>query len=344
MTKHTVRWGLLSTARINERLIPAIKASERSELLAVASRNHEKAEVYARDRGIPRAYGCYEDLLVDSDIDAVYLSLPNGLHAEWSIRSAEAGKHVLCEKPLAITPEEVDRMIVAARQHGVLIQEAAMYRFHPQTQTVQRLVAEGAIGTVRTIQCSFGFTLANQSDIRLDPDQGGGALWDIGSYPVSFIRSVLAAEPTEVTAWQVATDRGVDLSLAGQMRFASGALTQFTCSFQTVTHWQATLTGSQGQIVLDQPWLNVVGTTGHATIIRKNTGGKATFGDSTDFLTETLTYEQCNAYADQVAAIEACILDGAPSVLSLTDSRANVATIVALYASARERRSVTVKS
>ena len=342
MSKHTVRWGLLSTARINERLIPSIKASSRSELLAVASRDHEKAAEYARERGIPRAYGRYEDLLADPDIDAVYLSLPNGLHAEWNVKSAEAGKHVLCEKPLAVTPEEVDRMMDAARQNKVIIQEAAMYRFHQQTQTVQRLVAEGAIGAIRTIQCSFGFTLANQSDIRLDPEQGGGALWDIGSYPVSFIRSVLAAEPKEVTAWQIANERGVDLSLAGQMRFASGALTQFTCSFQTVTHWKATLIGSEGQIILDQPWLNVVGTTGRVTITRKNTGGKATFGDSTDFLTETLTYEQCNAYADQVAAMEACILDGASSVLPLVDSRANVATIVALYAAAREGRSVTI--
>ncbi|MBM3262562.1 MAG: Gfo/Idh/MocA family oxidoreductase [candidate division Zixibacteria bacterium] len=344
MNKKSVRWGLMSTARINERLIPALHASSRSELVAIASRSREKAEGYARDRGIPRVFGGYQEMLDHPGIDAVYISLPNDQHAEWSVRAAEAGKHILCEKPLAISPAEVDRMIEAAQRGGVVMQEAAMYRFHVQTQTVQRLVAEAAIGEIRFIQCSFGFTLSRVLDIRLDPDAGGGALWDIGSYPVSFIRSTLRTEPVEVAAWQTESDRGVDLSLAGQMRFASGTLAQFTCSFQTLTHWHASITGSEGSIHLDQPWLNVVDTTGHLTITRKKTGGKAAFGDSTDFLTETITYEHCNAYADQVAGMEACILDGTPPVISLTDSRANVATIVALYTAAREGRAVRPES
>ena len=341
MIEQRVRWGLLSTARINERLIPAIRQSDRSELIAVASRSQEKAKDYASKRNIPRAYGRYEDFLADADIDAVYISLPNAHHAEWSIKCADAGKHILCEKPIALTPEDVDRMADAAENNGVTLQEAAMYRFHPQTGKLIEMVAQGAIGDLRVIQGNFGFTLANRPDIRLNPSLGGGSLWDIGSYPVSFARAIMRAEPVEVIGWQVLGDDEVDLTFCGQMRFSVGTLAQFSSSFQTMPHSEAELIGSQGTIHLDLPWLNLLGETAHVRILRGGSTETDTFGDSRDDLAaETLTYENCQAYFNEVEAMVATILDGAPPTISLEDSRGNIATLVALYRSARENKMV----
>ena len=344
MASDAVRWGLLSTARINERLIPAIRQTERAELRAVASRSAERASEYARNQGIPHGFGSYEELLADPEIDAVYISLPNSQHVEWTVRAAAAGKHVLCEKPLALTAEEVDRMAAASRDHGVIVQEAAMYRFHPQTREVRDLVAGGAVGEVRLIQCNFGFTLTNVGDIRLEPDLGGGALWDIGSYPVSFARTVLGAEPVAVAGWQAPPESGVDLSFGGQLRFESGALAQFCCSFQVLTNWGARLFGSQGLIELDLPYLNQVGARAEVRLRRGGASRTATFGDGTDNVqVEKLVYEDCNAYQCQVESMVSSILDGAEPVIGLADSRGNVAALVALYAAARENRIVSVE-
>lgn len=341
MPGQRIRWGLLSTARINERVIPAIRASERSELLAVASRSQEKADQYAREWQIPRAYGRYDDLLADPDVDVVYIPLPNSLHAEWSIKSAQAGKHILCEKPMALTPDEVDRMVDAARRHGVILQEAAMYRFHPHTLKVQEWAAQEAIGDLRVIRGTFGFTLMHEGDVRLDPDLGGGALWDVGSYPVSFARMLAGANPVEVVGWQVVSDTGVDLTFAGQMRFATGILAQFSCSFQTVPHWEAELIGSRGRIYLNHPWQNRIGQPGQVRMQRGGGAQTVTFGDSTDHLqAETLTDEGSNAYIYEIESMVASMLDGKPTVISLEDSRGNVATLAALYTAAREKRVV----
>lgn len=344
MTSQPVRWGLLSTARINERLIPAIRQTERAEVAAVASRSAEKASRYAAEWEIPRAYGAYEDLLRDPEIDAIYIPLPNSEHAEWSVRSAAAGKHVLCEKPLALTPADVDRMAEAGRTHRVVIQEAAMYRFHPQTRDVADLVAGGAIGKLRAIQCHFGFTLSHVGDIRLAPELGGGALWDIGSYPVSFSRTMVGANPVEVAGWQALSDSGVDLSFGGQMRFRDGAVAQFSCSFEALTNWGARLIGSQGLIELDLPFQNQVGTTARVRVVRGGATATATFGDGTDHLqVETLTYEDCNAYQCQVEAMVSSILDGTEPMIGMADSRGNVATLVALLAAARENTVVQLE-
>ena len=342
MADKRVRWGLLSTARINERLIPPIRKSQRSELLAVASRSKEKAHRYAAEWDIPRAYATYEEMLADPDVDVVYIPLPNSLHAEWSIKTADTGKHILCEKPLALTPEEVDRMTDAARRNGVILQEAAMFRYHPHTHKLKELVGRGAIGDVRLIRGVFTFTLTNEKDIRLEPNLGGGCLWDLGTYPVRFIRTMLGANPIEVQGWQVASDSGVDLSFMGQMRFAAGTLTQFFCSFEAVPERRADLIGSNGIIHADHPWLNNSGEPANVHILR---GGAAdasvTFGDSLDHLIEeTLTYEKINAYESEIDSMVASILDRADVTISLEDSRDNVATVVALYTSAREGRPV----
>ena len=343
MSKEQVRWGLLSTARINERLIPSLRQAQRCELLAVASRNVERAQAYADKWDIPRAYGSYEDLLADPEIDVVYISLPNSDHAEWSIKCARAGKHILCEKPIALIPEDVERMTAAARENGVILQEAAMYRFHPQTHKVRELVAEGAIGELRFIQCNFGFTLINDPDIRREPEKGGGVLWDIGSYPVSFARTMAGDNPVEVAGWQVQSEKGVDMDFGGQLRFAAGTLAQFTCSFQTLPHWEAQLIGSQGHIHLDLPWQNQVGATARVQMLRGGGAAGTTFGDSMEHLeAETLVYEDCDAYFCEVEAMAASILDGTPPTITPEDSCGNIATLVALYTSARENRVVAL--
>lgn len=344
MVEPSVRWGLLSTARINERLMPAFRETARSELVGIASRDSAKATAYANQYGIPNAYGSYEAMLHDPQIDAVYISLPNGFHEEWTVKAADAGKHVLCEKPLALTVGEVDSMAAAARRNGVIVQEAAMYRFHPQTQKLRQMIAEGAIGEVRFIQATFCFTLMNQADVRLDPALGGGALWDIGSYPVSFARTMIGANPTDVVAFQTESDRGVDLSLCGQMRFPGDDVAQFACSFQSVPHWGAEIIGSKGRITLDIPWTHQPGKESHARVTSSGGPTKATFGDSTDHLRDTtFTFEARGAYHYQIESMVASIRDGAAPMISLDDSRGNVQTLVALYESAREGRIVKLQ-
>ncbi len=337
MADKQVRWGLLSTARINERLIPAIRASDRSELLAVASRSHERAQVYARQWDIPRAYGTYERMLSDPEIDVVYLSLPNHLHAEWAIKCAGVGKHVLCEKPIATTPEEVARMVQAAKRNRVIIQEAAMMRFHSQTRYLQELVAEGAIGDVRLIRGVFTYTLENRGDIRMDADMGGGSLWDLGSYCVSFARTVLQAEPVEVSASQVTGDSSVDLSFSAQMRFPAATLVHFFCSFQSFAHVEADLLGAEGRLYVNLPWVNHIGASANVWLTRSGDAEETlTFGDSMDHhAIDTQTYENVNAYQCEVDSMVDSVLDGAEPVISLADSWSNVAAVVALYESAR---------
>ena len=344
MSKQNVRWGLLSTARINERLISPIRAAERSELLAVASREQKKADGYAAEWEIPRAYGSYEAMLSDPDVDAVYIGLPNGLHAEWAIRCAEAGKHVLCEKPMATSPEDVARMAEAAETNGVVVQEAAMMRYHAQTRELRALLARGEIGEIRALRGTFTFMLTREGDIRTNRELEGGSLWDLGSYCVSFMRAMTAAEPIAVQAWQVTTDDGVDLSCTCQMHFPDGIMGQFFSSFATMPRTEAEILGSAGMVRLDVPWLNQTGVTSHVQITRTGaTAAAGTFSDSADHLQEeTITYDNINAYRDEVDNMVACILDGADPVISLTDSIQNVTAISALYQSARENRMVSL--
>lgn len=342
MHTRRVRWGLLSTARINERLIPVLRASERSEVLAVASRSQETARRYADQWDIPRAHGTYEDLLADPDLDAVYIPLPNHLHTEWVVKAADAGKHVLCEKPLALTPAEVDQMAQAAERNRVIIQEAAMMRFHPQTRYLRELLEQRAIGEVRLVRGVFTFVLEREGDIRWDPAMGGGSLWDLGSYCVSFARAVLRAEPVEVIALQTTSPSGVDLSLAAQLRFPGEVMVQFYSSFAAFPHVEADLLGTTGRLHLDLPWVNQLNRSATVQWTRfRQDAGASTFGDDTGRqATATHTFESVNAYQDEVEAMAASILDGAPPTITLADSRHNVATIVALLASARENRPV----
>ena len=342
MAEKKACWGLLSTARINERLIPALRASGRSELLAVASRSTGRAQAYAKQWDIPHAYGTYQQMLADPAINVIYLSLPNHLHAEWAIKCAEAGKHVLCEKPIAITTKEVTRMAQAAAKNGVIIQEAAMMRFHPQTQYLQELVAKTVIGDVHLIRGVFAFTLENPGDIRLDTNMGGGSLWDLGSYCVSFARTVLQAEPVEVSAYQVRGDTGVDMSFSAQMQFPTGTLVQFFSSFLSFAHIEADFLGTEGRIHADIPWANHIGASANVQVTRSgNPEETSTFSDSMEGHTiDTKTYENMNAYQCEIDSMVESVLNGTEPVISLADSWKNVSTIVALHESARTGKPV----
>ena len=344
MPDKIARWGLLSTARINERLIPVIRAAERSELLAVCSRSQEKADAYAAKWEIPRAYGSYDQMLADPDVNVVYISLPNSMHREWAVKTAEAGKHILCEKPLAQTALDVDAMAQAALRNGVVLQEATMMRFHPQTLKLQALLADGIIGDVRLMRGVMCFQLAREHDIRLDAELGGGSIWDLGSYCVNFMRTMMRANPIEVSGWHVPHDTGVDATFFGQLRFASGTVGQFFSSFQAMPRFEADLIGSDGMIQLDCPWVNNVGGTANVHIFGEDKSeSKTTFSDDIRYRTkQTLSSENINAYQDEVNSMVNTVCDGADPVISLADSRDNIATLDALCRSAREGRPVAV--
>ena len=248
-----VRWGIVSTADINRKLIPGARASPKVDLVAVASRDTGRAEAYAREWQIERAFGSYEELLAEPSIDAVYISLPNTLHCEWSIRALEAGKHVLCEKPLSRHPDEVDAAFGAAESNGRLLMEAFMYRHHPQTKRLAELVRAGAIGELRLVRSAFSYALFDESNIRLRTELEGGALMDVGCYNVSGSR-LLAGEPERVygEAWFGPT--GTDWVFAGTLRFPGDVVATFDCGTALTDRDELEAIGSEGSLFVDDPW------------------------------------------------------------------------------------------
>ncbi len=224
-------WGVLSTANIGRWAVnPAIQASKNGELVAVASRDGERAAAFAVEHGIPRHHSSYEALIADPDVDALYIPLPNSMHREWTIRALEAGKHVLCEKPLAMDAAECEEMADAADAAGRILMEAFMYRFHPRTERALALLAEGVVGELRVVRSAFTFKLTRPDNIRLDPDLGGGALMDVGCYCVNASRTLVGAEPVEVSARARWTPRGVDDELAGILTFDDDVTAHFDCA------------------------------------------------------------------------------------------------------------------
>ena len=248
-----VTWGILSTADINRKVIPGAHASEKVDLVAVASRERARAEAYAREWEIPQAYGSYEELLADAEVEAVYISLPNTLHAEWSIRALEAGKHVLCEKPFTRHPEEVDAAFDAAEANGVLLSEAFMYRHNPQTATLVELVREGAIGELRLIRSAFSYGLYDHANIRLRADVEGGALMDVGCYNVSGSR-LLGGEPERVWGEAWYGPSGTDWVFTGTLRFPGDVIATFDCGTALPNRDELEVIGSEGSLFLDDPW------------------------------------------------------------------------------------------
>jgi D-xylose 1-dehydrogenase (NADP+, D-xylono-1,5-lactone-forming) len=248
-----VRWGIISTALINRLVIPPAKASDKVDLIAVASRDQAHGDEYAREWGIERAYGNYEALLEDPDVEAVYISLPNSMHCSWSIRALEAGKHVLCEKPMSRREAEVAEAFDAAERAGLHLMEAFMYRHNPQTRKVTELVESGAIGDLRAVRTAFSFSLDDATNVRLRADVDGGGLMDVGCYCVSGCRLV-AGEPEHVHGEQVIGPTGVDVVFAGTMRFANDVVGEFDCGLSLPSRDELEVMGSEGALFLDDPW------------------------------------------------------------------------------------------
>ena len=323
-----LRWGLLSTARINKVLLPPLRSSARNELTAVASRDMARAQSYAKERNIPRVFGSYEAMLADPDIDVIYNPLPNSLHAEWTIKAAQAGKHILCEKPLANTVEEVDAMAEAAKKAGVVLMEAFMYRHHPQTLKVKELVDSGAIGKLQLLHGAVTFKIGNEDDVRLNASLGGGGIWDVGCYPISYSRLIVGVEPGEVFGWQVTGQvSGVDESFAGQMRFPNNVYALFDCGLRTPRRSYIELAGDEGSLSIPQPFQPYE----NENIVLRN-------GDKE----EVISIRGEDLYRGEVENMADAILDGKPTRMSLTDSRNNVATIQALLRSAQEGKPVSM--
>ncbi len=328
----TVRWGLLSTANINKALIGPIQKSARSELRGVASRDLAKAKRYAADRGIPNACGSYEEMLADPEIDAVYISLPNSLHCEWTIAAAEAGKHILCEKPMAVTLDEFDRMAAAAQANGVTLFEAFMYLHHPQTRKAIEIASSGQLGVLQTVQTWFHFYLPpeNSANIRLNASLSGGSLWDVGVYPNSLAIAMTGANaPTSVVGSRIVGESGVDVAMRGQLHFEDGVVGQISCGFRTPFREGAWLVGDAGILEIPEPWKP--GLSGKESVM------KLTHRDGT---VEEIVTPIIDPYICEVQAMEACVLDGAAPVVTLAHSRAFLQSALALYQSAATGESV----
>lgn len=331
-----VRWGLLSTANINKALIGPLQQSERSELVAVASRDGAKAKDYAETFNIPRAHSSYEALLADPEIDAIYISLPNLLHREWTVNAAAAGKHVLCEKPLVTTLADFDQVVTAAETHQVVIFEAFMYLHHPQTRQALSLVREGRLGNIQQINSWFHFYLApeNAANIRLNATLHGGSLWDVGVYPNSLALAFASAAgsgeaPVEVYASQIVGESGVDVAMRAQLSFANGLIAQISSGFRTPFREGAHIVGDQAMLYLEQPWKpGLEGEASHSTLTTVE--GKST----------TITTPAIDPYLCEVHAMEAALLDGAEPVISLAQSRNFLRSVLAIYESAKTGKPV----
>jgi len=248
-----VKWGIISTADINRKLIPGAKASPKVDLVAVASRDQARADAYAREWEIERAYGSYDALLADPDIEAVYISLPNTMHCEWSVRALEAGKHVLCEKPLSRHVDEVEAAFDAADRTGRLLSEAFMYRHNPQTKKVRALLDEGAIGELRLVRSAFSYTLYDEENIRLRTDVEGGSLMDVGCYCVSGSR-LFGGEPETAYGQAWFGPSGTDWVFGGTLRFPGDVIALFDCGTAMPNRDELEAIGSEGSLFLDDPW------------------------------------------------------------------------------------------
>jgi len=324
-----VRWGVLSTARIaTEKVIPGIRRSTTGEVVAIASRDAARARASADALGIPRIHGSYEALLADPGVDAIYIPLPNHLHAEWSIRALEAGKHVLCEKPLALSAADADRMAHAASSSGRLLMEAFMYRHHPSWVAVQELVAGGRIGRLQAVDSWFSYFLDDPANIRNVLEYGGGALYDIGCYSVSLSRLLFGAEPAEVAAAIVRDPvSGVDTLTTGHMVFPGG-LASFTCATQVEPDQRVHVYGTDGRIEIEIPF-NIP--PDRPTRIFVTQGGDPPVAPAT----ETLEFAPADPYACEADAFAEAVFAGGPAPVGPEDAVANLRVIERLFAVAQ---------
>jgi len=321
-----LRWGILSTATIaRSKVIPGIQAAEHCEVVAIASRDATRSERVAAALGIPTAYGSYERLLADPDVDAVYVPLPNHLHATWAIAAAEAGKHVLCEKPLAMTVGDAERMIEAAEHAGVHLMEAFMYRLHPSWVAVRDVVASGRIGTLMAVQSWFSYYNDDPRNIRNILEAGGGGLYDIGCYSVNLSRMIFGSEPVGVEASMVRDPvGGTDIMTSGILEFPGGGIASFTCSTRAEDDQRVHIYGTSGRIAVEIPF-NIP--PDRATRLFLSIGGDPPVAPDT----QTITFEPADPYTVEAEAFAAAVLDGRPVPVPPADAIANLRVIDAIF-------------
>lgn len=316
-----LRWGILSTANIGTRqVIVPTQAAARCRVVALASREANRAMFAAQQLGIPRSYGSYEALLRDPEVDAVYIPLPNHLHGEWTIAALEAGKHVLCEKPIGLSSAEARRMDEAARRAGRVLMEAFMYRLHPTWVTTRRLIESGRIGELRGMQSWFSFYAADPGNIRNRVETGGGAMYDIGCYCMNSARLLMGGEPTAVQA-AVRRDpvSGVDTVVAGVLEFGD-RLASFGVSIRAESDQRVVVYGTEGRITLEIPF-NIPDDRPTRVLLYRGSGSPP-FEPS-----EVLPFPPANMYGIQAEAFAAAVLDGAPLPVPMSDSIANMEVI-----------------
>jgi predicted dehydrogenase len=308
-----VAWGVLGAARINRLVLEGAALADNAAVVAIASRDRDRAQEQSDAFGIGTVHGSYEELLADPAVEAVYIPLPNSLHVEWSVRALQAGKHVLCEKPLARTEAQARHAFAAAREAGRLLMEAFMWRHTPQTAKLRELLADGAVGRLRTVRATFGFKLEREGDVRLSPELQGGALMDVGCYCVSAVRLV-AGEPVHVRAEQIVGGDGVDVRLAATMRFAGGVLGVIDCALDAPLGHRLTVAGEHGELVLEDPF--------HARKPGIRRDG------------ELIEVPYANPYARELENLSAAVRGEAEPLLDGRESVAQAAVIEALYRSA----------
>jgi D-xylose 1-dehydrogenase (NADP+, D-xylono-1,5-lactone-forming) len=321
-----MRLGLLSTANINRAILAGAARTGRVDVVAVASRDAGRADAYAAEHGIATAHGSYEALLADPDVEAVYISLPNGMHHEWTMYALAAGKHVLCEKPYTRHPHEAEEAFDAADAAGLVLAEAFMYRHHPQTARVARLVADGAIGRLCAVKATFTFPLRDLSDVRALPELDGGALMDVGCYCVSGIR-LLAGEPEHVRGEQVTGTTGIDMAFHGTLRCAGDVVGQFEATFRSPQRQSLEAVGEDGVLVVEAPW-------------RVDWGGSVTL--RRDGATELVEVDEADAYTLELENLADAIEGRAPALLGRADAVGQARAIEALYRSAESGTRIAV--
>lgn len=322
-----VRWGLLGTAHINRRLIPAMRQAARSVVTAVASRESQRARDTARQWDIPVAHAGYESLLRDPAVDAVYIPLPNALHVEWTLRALDAGKHVLCEKPLALVAEDVDRIAAVARGRGLVVAEGFMFRHEPLIRQVLALVREGAVGGLQRLSAGFTYQQSRQADVRLDASLGGGSVWDVGCYTVNVVRLLAGAEPTEVFGFATMA-HGVDDMFSGLLKFPGGVVADVSCGFRAPYRTWLEVRGDAGVLRVANPF--------------KPSAREEILLERDETIRRLVVEGSPQLFVRQVEDFVGAALDGRGPVVSLTDSRGNAAALAALLASARSGRAVQI--
>ena len=321
-----LRWGVLGTARIVRKTIPALQKTKNGVVVGIASRDEERAKACAETHGMMQTFGSYAALLDAPDIDAVYITLPNALHYEWVIRSLEAGKHVLCEKPLALSTAECEDVKRVAEKTGFKVLEGFMYRFHPRFEMLQELLREQVVGELTFINVAHSFAAEDQGNIRWSSGLGGGALFDVGCYCVNLSRTLAGAEPLELSAFANyvdANDGGrVDSSFAGMLRFPAGVTAHFDCGMNLERRNHLEIVGTQGRLVVDNPFSSLE----EDSVIEEHHFGQ-----------DSVTHEigGANHFTRMGEAFAEAVLNGTPLRYGLDDAAGNAQTLEALAEAAR---------